>query len=181
VVNHELGNLGFQQLVFEILVALGASPALQRLAQAAVVAIMLGLALLLTFRPPTSDFRLPTSNFQPPTPTLLSLWLTTFFLISPQIWEHHHVMLLPALVIAFWRRPSWVVFAVWLLLALPTPFGFIGLQPVIAANHNLRAFPLEPVWRPLLQHASKALPTLAFFCYLAWESLQNSHPLTPRR
>jgi hypothetical protein len=76
-------------------------------------------------------------------------------------------MLLPVLVMAYWQKPHWFVIIVWLLLALPTPFGFIGLQPVIAANHDLRAFLLEPVWQPLLQHASKAVPTLMLFLYLA--------------
>lgn len=155
VAGHELGNLGFRQLVFELLAALGASPALHRFAQLAAVAIILSLTITLTFRLP-----------HPHTPTLLSLWLTTFFLISPQIWEHHYVMLLPVLVVTYWQRPHWVVALIWLMLALPTPFGFIGLQPIIAANHDLRAFPLEPTWQPLLQHASKALPTLLLFIHL---------------
>jgi hypothetical protein len=183
VTGHELGNLGFRQLVFELLATLGASASLQRLTQLAVVAIVLGVALLLTF--PRSQWRLgirdwksfAPSNLQPrsaslrgqlsPISNLLSLWLVTFFLVSPQVWEHHSVMLLPALVVAYWQKPDWRILLIWLLLALPTPFGFIGLQPVIAANHDLRAFALEPAWQPLLQHASKAIPTLLFFLYLA--------------
>jgi hypothetical protein len=166
VTGHELGNLGFRQLVFEILAALGAPPDVQRLAQFALVALVLGISSALTFLRPASSLRSP-SNSSLPTSGLLSLWLVAFFLASPQVWEHHHVMLLPVLVTAYWRRPNWFVFGLWLLLALPTPFGFIGLQPVIAANHALRAFPVEPAWQALLQHASKALPTLLLFVYLA--------------
>jgi hypothetical protein len=185
VTHHELGNLGFRQLIFEMLAAAGASPGLQRLAQLALVAFVLGVSILITFYPTRLSLRpfhlkfgiwnleFPTSHLPPPTSTLLSLWLTAFFLISPQIWEHHYVMLLPVLVMAYWQKPHWSVIIVWLLLALPTPFGFIGLQPVIAANHNLRAFPLEPVWQPLLQHASKAVPTLWLYLYFALRLLHR--------
>ena len=186
VTGHELGNLGFRQLIFELLATAGASPALQRLTQLAVVALVLGLSLFVTFYPfrlSLSPFHLkfgiwnfgfsPTSDFQPPTSTLLSLWLTAFFLVSPQIWEHHYVMLLPALVVAYWQERNGFILILWLLLALPTPFRFIGLQPVIAANPDLRAFALEPAWQPLLQHASKAAPTLLLFLYLAAPMMQR--------
>lgn len=174
VTGHELGNLGFRQLVFELLAAAGAPPSLQRLAQFGVVAIVLGLSLIVTFYSPRRPSRLVSdnrglglSNAQLPLTSYLSLWLTAFFLLSPQIWEHHTVMLLPVLVWTYWQKPGWFVYLVWLLLALPTPFGFVGLQPVVAANHDLRAFPLEPVWALLWQHASKAAPTLGLFLYLA--------------
>ena len=172
VTHYELGNLGFRQFVFELLAALGASPAAQRLAQLAVVVIAAGSALLITFYFLDGQLGIGTWELPPgKIARLLSLWLTAFFLVSPQIWEHHYVMLLPVLVIEYWRNPNWFVLFIWLWLALPTPFGFIGLQSVIAANHDLRAFPLEPAWQPLLQHASKALPTLALFAYLAWRGM----------
>jgi hypothetical protein len=154
IAGHELGNLGFRQLIFEALAAAGAGAALQQVTQWAIVAVVGGLSLALTWRRPHA-----------PVAALLSLWLAAYFLASPQVWEHHYVMLLPALVIAYRARPGWFLGLIWLLLALPTPFGFIGLQPVIAANHDLRAFPLEPAWQSLAQHASKALPTLALFGY----------------
>ena len=154
VAAHELGNLGFRQLVFEALAALGAGAAVQQVAQWAVVGLVGGLSLWLTWRQPGA-----------PVAALISLWLAAFFLASPQVWEHHYVMLLPAIIVAYRARPGWVLAGLWLLLALPTPFGFIGLQPVIAANHDLRAFALEPAWQPLAQHAAKALPALGLFIY----------------
>jgi len=157
VAGHELGNLGFRQLVFEVLAALGASADLQRWVQLGVVVGVVGLALWLTF------WRLsPVASLKP---AAISLWVTAFFLISPQIWEHHYVMLLPTLVIAYLEKPHWLIWLVWAGLALPTPFGFSALQPLIAANHDLRAFPLEPTWQLLLQHACKALPTAVWFGY----------------
>jgi len=160
VAGYELGNLGFRQLVFEAVAAVGAGPAAQQLAQWVVIAAVGGLSLALTWWRPHAAVG-----------ALVSLWLAAFFLASPQVWEHHYVMLLPAVIVAYRARPSWGLAALWLLLALPTPFGFIGLQPVIAANYDLRAFALEPVWQPLAQHAAKALPTVALFVYWAAEVL----------
>ena len=154
VAGYELGNLGFRQLVFEALAVVGAGPVAQRLTQLAVVAAVGGLSLALTWWRPKA-----------PVAALLSLWLAAYFLASPQVWEHHYIMLLPAVVVAYRARPGWALAGLWLLLALPTPFGFIGLQPIIAANRDLRAFALQPAWQPLIQHAAKALPTLALFGY----------------
>jgi hypothetical protein len=161
VAGHELGNLGFRQLVFEILSVLGAGAGLQRMAQLAIVAVVVLTALALTFRP------------EPPLAPLISLWLVAFFLISPQVWEHHYVMLLPALVVAYRQRPSWLVAGLWLLLALPTPFGFTALQPAIAANHDLRGFLLPPAWQFLWQHASKAVPAALLFAYFSVRIAMN--------
>lgn len=174
VARHELGNLGFRQLVFEVLAAAGAGAVVQQAAQWAVVGGVGGTALALTFRRGAAR---PAD--------LLSLWLAAYFLASPQVWEHHYVMLLPAIVVAYRARPGPWLLAMWLLLALPTPFGFIGLQPVIAANHDLRAFALEPAWQPIVQHAAKAIPALGLFGYWVRERLrpeaqdaQNSGSLT---
>lgn len=161
----ELGNLGFRQLVFTALNVAGAGPGLQAWAQRAVVLAVGGLALGLTAGRPAAR---PAD--------LLSLWLTAYFLATPQVWEHHYVMMLPAVIAAYRVGPRWTLAALWLLLALPTPFGFTGLQPLIAANHDLRAFALEPAWRPLLQHASKALPTLALFIYWARRVYTSAPP-----
>jgi hypothetical protein len=103
---------------------------------------------------------------------LISLWLTAYFLASPQVWEHHYIMLLPVIIMAYRERPGPWLLAMWLLLALPTPFGFIGLQPMIASNHDLRAFALEPAWQPILQHTAKAAPTLGLFTYWVREILR---------
>jgi hypothetical protein len=165
VARPELGNLGFRQFVFTLLDAAGAGPAVQAWAQRGAVVAAGGLSLALTFR-----------RSLPRPADLLSLWLAAYFLAAPQVWEHHYVMLLPALIVAYRARPGWFLALLWLLLALPTPFGFIGLHPIIAANHDLRAFTLEPAWRPLLHHGSKALPTLGLFAYFARLCLPAASP-----
>ena len=168
VAGHELGNLGFRQLVFEVLAAAGAGAGAQRAAQRAVVAAVGATALALTF------LRRAARPVK-----LLSLWLAAYFLASPQVWEHHYIMLLPAIVVAYRARPGPWLLAMWLLLALPTPFGFIELQPIIAANHDLRAFALEPAWQPIVQHAAKAVPTLGLFGYWVREMLRPEAEDTP--
>jgi hypothetical protein len=82
-------------------------------------------------------------------------------------------MLLPAIVVAYGRRPSWLLAGLWLLLALPTPFGFTGLQPIIAANHDLRAFAVEPAWMGLAQHAAKAVAAAGLFGYWGLRVVQS--------
>src|SRR5262249_26455451 len=158
VAGHELGNLGFRQFVYELLAVAGAGPNLQGLVQFALVAIVGLLALGLTFWPRAGHSSVA---------ELLSVWLVAYFLVSPQVWEHHYVMLLPVMVVAYRQRPGWLLTAIWLCLALPTPFGFTALQPAIAANHDLRGFLLAPSWQFLLQHASKAVPTVVLFAYFA--------------
>jgi hypothetical protein len=207
---HELGNLGFRQLVFELLTAWGVPAAVQSIAQSLTVLIVLIVCLGVTFpvtfslRPsaPASDMKRaagsggqrrifslgPLSCFYPPAAspisTLLCLWLTAFFLVSPQIWENHYLMLLPALVITLrqtWgKSEAWFVIFIWLLIALPTPFGFTRLSAQIAANHDLRAFPLSPVWQLLWEHACKAVPALLFFGYLAASAVTRQSDLTER-
>jgi hypothetical protein len=158
VAGHELGNLGLRQLVYELLAVVGAGAGAQQTAQVMLIVAVGLTALALTFWP---------RRARPPVVDLLCLWLVAFFLISPQVWEHHYVMLLPALVLAYWQRPGWWVLVIWLLLALPTTFRFTALQPAIAANHDLRGFMLAPAWPLVLEHASKALPALALFAYFA--------------
>ena len=165
VAGHELGNLGFRQLVYEALAMAGVPAAVQQAAQLLILVIVLAVALWVTLRPRRLDLV-----------AVLSLWLAVFFLLSPQVWEHHYVMALPALVALYATHRSPLVILLWLLLALPTPFGFIGLQPTIAANHDLRAFALQPAWQPLLQHASKALPILGLFVYTAWLAARAAVP-----
>ena len=185
-------------MLFEVLAALNAPAWLQHAGQYTLVGSLLLFTTVLTFRwavskgqgavpgdrPTASDVKIQysrlkdlPSDIQPPASSLklltssLSLWLTAFLLTSPQVLEHHYIMLLPVLIWDYIQRPNWVTGAICLLLALPTPFGFIGLQPVIAANHDLRAFALEPAWQPVLQHLSKAGPALWLYLHLARQIL----------
>jgi len=52
----------------------------------------------------------------------LCLWITTFFLIYSDVWEHHLLMLLPVVVYLYLKRPGRFLWLTWMLLAMPTTF-----------------------------------------------------------
>jgi hypothetical protein len=159
----QLGNLGFRQLVFDAMWSLGdvwgveLPQAAYVGAQWAVVVLVLALpfALLLV------DRRLDVTLH-------LSLWMATYFLIYHHVWEHHYVMLLPVLVALMVRRESGLLWALYLLLALPTPFYLIDPQGRVAMLDAMRWTPIRPLWQDLLYHASKAIPALVLYGWLAW-------------
>jgi hypothetical protein len=58
-----------------------------------------------------------------------TLWLTTYFLLYKDVWEHHYVFLLPVLSVLYARTSArwlWLAFAA---VALPTPFALLDVQP----------------------------------------------------
>ncbi len=155
---HQLGNLGFMQLVFETLAGLFPGWPVQRivLIQRALMLLFLGFSAALTFL----DRRLDAVDH-------LCLWTTTFFLVFHQIWEHHYVMLLPVFVVLYLRTRSRTVLALYLLVAFFTPFYFLGLPRAVATDFTLRWTPLQPLWKGLLYHATKPVAALVLYVYLA--------------
>ncbi len=164
----QLGNLGFRQLVFDAMWSLGdvlhvqISPALYVRVQQALVALIVAipLALLLFDR-------------QPNVLTHLSLWMTAYFLAYHHVWEHHYVMLLPVMVVLAMRHESPWLCALYLLLALPTPFYLIDPHGQVAIVDAMRWTPIRPLWQDLLYHASKAAPALLLYGMLAGQVIQS--------
>ncbi|MBN2055371.1 DUF2029 domain-containing protein [bacterium] len=56
---------------------------------------------------------------------LAGVWLSTYFLTYTHVWEHHYAMLLPLLVILYIRTGSPVILAIFVLIALPSPYLLI--------------------------------------------------------
>jgi hypothetical protein len=104
--------------------------------------------------------------------------LTAFFLISHQVWEHHYTMLLPVLVVAYWRTRSPWVAACYVLLALPAVLA-AGCPHQIAANHDLRAAPPSPAWAGLLYHAPSRCRR--WRCTRSWPGASGGAWLRARR
>lgn len=102
---------------------LGELPLWSRLVLLLVVAAVLAASLVTTFLCPTDD-RL----------ALAALWLATYFLVYKDVWEHHYVFLLPALVLLYLRSPSPVLLAIFALVALPTPFALLDVSPGTYGN-----------------------------------------------
>jgi hypothetical protein len=175
----QMGNLGFRQLVFDVMWSAGDRldldlSSLYVGAQRGVVGLFLfvALALLLLDR-------------RPEVVTHLALWMTTFFLIYHHVWEHHYVMVLPLLVILAMRRESPWLWGLYVLLALPTPFYLIDPRGQVAVLDAMRWTPIRPLWQGLAYHAAKAIPALFLYGWLAWQIAgpairERSHkPFTP--
>jgi hypothetical protein len=160
----QLGNLGFRQLAFDAMWATADtwgvefSPALYVGVQNAVVVLFLSMPIALTFL-----------DRQPNVVLHLSLWMTTYFLVYHHVWEHHYVMLLPVLVIlAVGHKSPWLG-AIYVLLALPTPFYLIDPQGQVGVLDAMRWTPIRPLWQDLAYHASKPVPVLLLYAWLAWQ------------
>jgi len=168
----QLGNLGVRQLLFSALSAI--SPALTPAAHIAVqnswVAVVLGVALGLTLLRPRAE---PADS--------LCFWLATFFLLYHQVWEHHYILLLPVFTSMYLRVGSWPTLLFYLPIALWTPYVLIDPGGRAAYDAAMRWTFLEPRSIDVLYHASKALPTLLLWLYLAYRvwrraSAPSEHP-----
>jgi hypothetical protein len=125
--------------------------------QAAVVALFVGIPLALTVLDRRPDVVMHTC-----------LWMTVYFVIYHHVWEHHYVMVLPVLVALSMRRESLLLWGVYLLLALPTPFYLIDPHGQVAVHEAMRWTPIRPLWQDLAYHASKAVPLFVLYCALSW-------------
>jgi len=108
---------------------------------------------------------------------LFALWLSTYFLVYSDVWEHHYVMLLPALAIVVARRPDLriLALAVFVMVALPTPYWlferFLSDRPPDARLVAPEFF--WPLWARITYHASKAVPVLLLWGALAQTSVAH--------
>ncbi len=108
-------------------------------------------------------------------PTLhASLWLTTYFLIYKDVWEHHYVFLLPVLVTLYLRAPTMRLLCLYGALAVPTPFLFFDIQ---SGQYG----PIDPerTWNALtsiVYRSAKLTPTFALWIYII-RRLQQVEPI----
>jgi hypothetical protein len=155
----QLGNLGARQLLFSTLSALepALSPAAHVAAQNLWVALVLVMALGLTFLPRRVDLL-----------ELSCFWLATYFLLYHHVWEHHYILLLPVFTVLYLRLGAWPTLAFYLPIALWTPYLLIDPGGRAAIDESMRWTFLEPRWVDVLYHASKALPALLLWIYLAY-------------
>jgi hypothetical protein len=128
-----------------------------------VVAGVLGVSLLATFRGRAGA------------EVLVALWLAAYFLVYSDVWEHHYVMLLPALALLVARRPEvrLVAIVVFVLVALPTPYWLFE-RALSNRPPDARLLAPElywPEWARVVYHGAKAAPTLALWGVLAGVAL----------
>jgi hypothetical protein len=100
---------------------------------------------------------------------LLAFWLTSYFLVGPDVYEHHFVLLLPVLAWAWQTRPSKILIVLYLWLALPTVFVLVDLPEL----PRQRFLEVENLWwrdgyhaRILVYHLWKITPAIGLFAWL---------------
>lgn len=101
-------------------------------------------------------------------------WLCAYFLAYVAVWEHHYVMMLPALALLVALRPQYreLTLFVFVFVALPTPY-FLIQHAVSEGRPNyfgsVQAY--WPAWAASLHHSTKALPTLALWGTIVWTEM----------
>lgn len=103
-----------------------------------------------------------------------TLWLSAFFLVYKDVWEHHYVFLLPVLVVLYLRQPSpWLLLA-FALIALPTPLFLLDIYPGVKGSIDP-----ERSWdlgASLFYRSAKLLPVAGVW---AWQLQQMLRPALP--
>ena len=172
------GNLGFQALTKDVLARvwrrlIGTSWTVEAAQGIAllVVGTVVALSLWATFR---RDGLMPLPS--------LAMWITSYFLIYQDVWEHHYVMLLPALVLLYLYSclqresavPRWMLIWVFVMVAIPTPFVFIDAQGLAYSEDPQ---PLWAWWQSLIYHSWKSVPTLLLWAALVGRGIARTrHP-----
>jgi hypothetical protein len=93
---------------------------------------------------------------------LAALWVITWFLASPQAWEHQLVILLPPLVCWLASKPSPMVAAAGVALALPSPFLLID-HPSLGQGFFVDPEGRWSSWIALGYHAWRVIPLVLLF------------------
>ncbi|MEA3335996.1 MAG: glycosyltransferase family 39 protein [Chloroflexota bacterium] len=107
----------------------------------------------------------------------LALWIAAYFLIYRDVWEHHYVMLLPALSLLWLKRdfPRKLLAVVWVLVAAPSLLWLFD----VAGPKDPEQFWL--FWQAALYHSTKSLPVLILWGVLvqrAWRRAQTPEMAT---
>jgi hypothetical protein len=103
---------------------------------------------------------------QPSIAVLFAVWMTSYFLLYGDVWEHHYVMLLPVLALLIGRIPEFrpLALVVFVFVALPTPYAlFERLYADDTFGVTQSAELLWPHWAGILYHCSKIVPTAALW------------------
>jgi len=150
------GNLGLPALIEAVIRSAPGTPV------AAVASLPWGFAILLLCGGVTL-LAGPSQKLR-----LLAMWICAYFFVFAEVWEHHYVMLLPAvmLVILYDARLRPLAFVCGIMLALPTPYALFA-----AGSPPLDYTVVDPqlFWSSAevaVHHLSKLLPAFLLFAGL---------------
>lgn len=137
---------------------------------AAIVALAVSAGLVVTFL-----------SRKPDALALFCLWSATFYLIYTA-WEHHYVMLLPALTLLVALRPASrpVALGVFALIALPSPYWLMNaLSGASLPADGLPSIQESwSVWQVVVHHAVKPFAVAGLWVHLV---IQQASRLLPRK
>jgi len=113
--------------------------------------------------------------------SLFGVWACTFFLVYTA-WEHHYVMLLPALVLLVALRPAsrWLALVTFAFVALPSPYWLVNAISDASLPPEGSLVSIQeswPAWGVVLHHAAKPLPVLALWAHLVYAQVRNDTAL----
>jgi hypothetical protein len=113
----------------------------------------------------TTYISLKGKDFDPP--FLFALWSAAYFLLNLRIWEHHFVMILPAIVYGYLRTKNNFLIMMHIILAIPTPFIIFNLSPWTPIKH-------------IIYFSFMILPAISVYIFLLIHALKKGfHPLFP--
>ncbi len=92
----------------------------------------------------------------------IALWTSVYFLSYQYVWEHHYVMMLPAVTLLTLHDRSWKWLIPGIFFALPTPYIFLNDPSLPMPQINWSIFEL------FLYHGIKVIPAAAIFGILAF-------------
>ncbi len=130
-----------------------------------VVLGVIGLSLAATFLPRRPDAL-----------SLFAVWSSAFFLVY-FAWEHHYVMLLPALALLVALRKEYrgVALFAFVMVALPTPYflfqHFLSDAPPGYQDLGVSPQAYWPSWATVVDHAVKPLPVFVLWGTLVWDQV----------
>ncbi|HXK33889.1 MAG TPA: glycosyltransferase family 87 protein [Dehalococcoidia bacterium] len=133
-------------------------------------AAVLGASLAATFRPRDIDVTL-----------LAPMWISVYFLVYTDVWSHHYVMLLPALVLLIIYQPEFRLMAliVFVAVALPTPYFLFDRFLNSIPGERVFGVAIEnywPRWAGLAHHATKPVPVLWLWGSLVYYLIVTPSP-----
>lgn len=94
----------------------------------------------------------------------ISLWITTFFLIYKDVWEHHYVFILPVITFLYLLHEKKILLLIYLIIALPTPFILLDIQ---SGQYG----PIDPerswkIFESVIHRSSKIIPILILWLWI---------------
>lgn len=163
------GTFGFHAFVKEISLAALGQAGLRRIALGPADVALANVPVVLAMGAVLAVALLASWRSRAPLAELLCLWVLAFFLSYKEIWEYHYVMLLPVLTVLSLRtRSAWPI-AVWIVLALPTPYALYAG----GYHEESRRWDLLP---GIVHFASKSVPTFALYVWLVARLLRAERP-----